>query len=195
MDSPEQARALFRSHIEAAEAASDAVAEPLTLASRMIVEALLSGHKILCCADAGSAANGSHFATLMLTRYQRERPGLPALDLNANLSALAAIAAEYGYDQVYARQIQALGQAGDLLVALATDLESRSVMEAILAAHDREMRVVLFAGGECEPLEAALSQGDVGLCPPGDTPARILEVHLVALHGLCELIDAHLLGS
>lgn len=194
-DPAPQTLALFQSHREAAQAATDTLAEPLAQASRLIVDALLSGHKILCCADAGCAANGSHLATLLLTRYQRERPGLPALDLNANLSALAVVAAGYGHDQVHARQIQALGQAGDVLVALTTDREARTVTEAILAAHDREMRVVLISGAECEAQEGALTHGDVGLRAPGDAPARTQEIHLLALHGLCELIDAHLLGS
>lgn len=192
---PAQAPDLFQSHRAAAETAADTLTEPLAQASRLIVDALLSGHKILCCADAGGAANGSHFTSLMLTRYQRERPGLPALDLNANLSALAVIAAGYGPDQVHARQIQALGQAGDVLVALTSGREARSVTEALLAAHDREMRVVLFSGGECEAQEAALSHGDVRLRVPGDTPASTQEMHLLALHGLCEFIDAHLLGN
>jgi D-sedoheptulose 7-phosphate isomerase len=130
----------------------------------------------------------------MLNRFEMERPPLPAIALTTDSSTLTSIANDFDYNQVFAKQVRALGQPEDLLLAISTSGNSRSVIEAILAAHERQMRVVALTGRSGGALAELLGQDDVHICVPHTRTARIQEVHILCLHCLCDAIDCLLLG-
>jgi len=176
-------------------AAIETLAEPLARAAELMASCLLANGKILACGNGGSAADAQHFSGELLNRFERERPPLAAIALTTDTSTLTAIANDYDYDQVFAKQISALGQSGDVLLAISTSGNSRNVIKAIHAAHERELRVVAMTGRGGGEMADLLGDGDVHICVPhGQTP-RIQEVHLLGLHCLCDGIDTLLLGA
>ena len=173
----------------------EVLAAPIARATEIMVQCLLANGKILACGNGGSAADSQHFAAELLNRFERERPGLAALALTTDSSALTAIANDYDYEQVFSKQVSALGSPNDVLLAISTSGESRNVLRAIRAAHDRAMRVVALTGRGGGEIGNALAAGDAHLCVPHTQTARIQEVHLLALHCLCDGIDFLLLGA
>jgi len=176
-------------------AAVDALAQPIVRATELMVECLLASGKILACGNGGSAADSQHFAAEMLNRFERERPGLAAMALTTDTSTLTSIANDYDYKQVFSKQILALGQPNDVLLAISTSGNSPNVVAAVRAAHEREMKVVALTGRGGGEIGKHLAAGDVHLCVPHNTTARTQEVHLLALHCLCDGIDCLLLGT
>jgi D-sedoheptulose 7-phosphate isomerase len=188
-------RAHFADSAQLKLAAADALAPAVARAAVLLGECLLGDGKILACGNGGSAADAQHFAAEMVGRFERERPELPAISLATDTSILTAVANDYSYEQVYAKQVRALGAAGDVLLAISTSGNSSNVTAAIEAAHDREMRVVALTGKGGGRVRAMLAPGDVELCVPHDRTARIQEVHLLMIHCLCDAIDNRLLGD
>ena len=176
-------------------AAVDSLAAPIARATELMVECLLAGGKILACGNGGSAADSQHFAAELLNRFERERPGLAALALTTDTSTLTSIANDYDYRQVFSKQVLALGNPRDVLLAISTSGNSPNVLEAVRAAHERDMRVVALTGRGGGEIGKALAPGDVQVCVPHTVTARIQEVHLLALHCLCDGIDCMLLGT
>ena len=175
--------------------ALETLAAPIAEAVELMVQCLLGNGIILACGNGGSAADAQHFAAEMLNRFERDRPGLAALALTTDSSTLTAIANDFDYEQVFAKQVSALGSPNDVLLAISTSGESRNVLRAIGAAHDRDMRVIALTGREGGEIGKNLSSGDVHLCVPHTRTARIQEVHLLTLHCLCDGIDFMLLGA
>jgi len=171
------------------------LAAPIAEAVELMVKCLLANGMILACGNGGSAADAQHFAAEMLNRFERDRPGLAALALTTDSSTLTAIANDFDYEQVFAKQVSALGSPNDVLLAISTSGESKNVLRAIGAAHDRDMRVVALTGREGGEIGKTLSSSDVHLCVPHTRTARIQEVHLLTLHCLCDGIDFMLLGA
>lgn len=194
MDLIARAAALFEASIETKRAALPALCEPLARAAELIVGRLLTGGKVLSCGNGGSAADAQHFASEMLNRFERERPGLPAVALTTDSSTLTSIANDYAFEQVFAKQVHALGQPGDVLLAISTSGSSPNVLAAVAAAHAQDMAVVALTGRDGGRMPAALTEGDLEVRVPAESTARIQEVHLLAIHCLCDLIDAQLLG-
>mgnify|MGYP003500755271 FL=1 len=176
-------------------AAVDRLAPEVARAAAVLADCLLADGKLLACGNGGSAADAQHFAAEMVGRFERERPELPAIALTVDSSILTAIANDYSYDQIFAKQVRALGAKGDVLIAFSTSGNSANVIAAIEAAHDREMRVVALTGKGGGRIGAMLGDADVHLCVPHDRTARIQEVHLLMLHCLCDAVDATLLGD
>jgi D-sedoheptulose 7-phosphate isomerase len=176
-------------------AAVDVLAHPIVRATRVMVECLMANGKILACGNGGSAADSQHFAAEMLNRFERERPGLAAMALTTDTSTLTSIANDYDYNQVFSKQVLALGQPNDVLLAISTSGNSPNVVAAVRAAHEREMKVVALTGRGGGEIGKHLASGDVHLCVPHDQTARIQEVHLLTLHCLCDGIDCLLLGT
>jgi D-sedoheptulose 7-phosphate isomerase len=176
-------------------AAAQALADPIARAVELMVERLLANGKILACGNGGSAADSQHFAAELLNRFERERPGLAAMALTTDTSTLTSIANDYDFEQVFSKQVLALGQPGDALLAISTSGNSPNVLAAVRAAHDRDMRVVALTGRGGGEIGRALRPLDVHLCVPHERTARIQEVHLLVLHCLCDGIDTLLLGS
>jgi D-sedoheptulose 7-phosphate isomerase len=175
--------------------AMEALAVPIAATVDTMFAALANGNKILACGNGGSAADAQHFAAELIGRFERERPGLPALALTTDASVLTAVANDYAYDQVFAKQVRALGQPGDVLLAITTSGNSANVLAAIEEAHEREMIVIALTGKGGGDVNAMLADTDLHLIVPADRTARIQEVHLLVIHCLCDGIDAMLLGD
>jgi D-sedoheptulose 7-phosphate isomerase len=159
------------------------------------VAALSNGNKILACGNGGSAADAQHFAAELVGRFERERPELAAIALSTDSSVLSALANDYGYEQVFAKQVRALGQPGDVLLAISTSGKSPSVIEAVKAAKERDMTVIALSGKGGGRFGELLSEEDVHVVVASSVTARIQEVHILALHCLCDGIDWLLLGE
>jgi|TARA_B100000809_G_scaffold102240_1_gene100848 D-sedoheptulose 7-phosphate isomerase len=157
-----------------------------------MVRCLLENGKILCCGNGGSAGDAQHFSAELLNRFERERPGLPALALTTDSSTITAIANDYSYEEVFSKQVSALGQAGDVLLAISTSGNSANVIQAIKAGRDREMLVIALTGKDGGEVARSLSAQDVEIRVSSDSTARIQEVHLVVIHCLCDFIDNQL---
>lgn len=164
-------------------------------AADKLVQCLLNNGKILSCGNGGSAGDAQHFSAELLNRFERERPGLPAIALTTDSSTLTAIANDYNYNEVFAKQVSALGQPEDVLLAISTSGNSASINRAIAAAHDRGIKVVALSGRDGGELAATLNKDDVEIRVPAESTARIQEVHLLVIHCLCDLIDTQLFGE
>ena len=175
--------------------AVDVLAAPIAKATDLMVRCLLANGKILACGNGGSAADSQHFAAELLNRFERERPGLAAIALTTDTSTLTSIANDYDYEQVFSKQVAAIGQPNDVLLAISTSGNSKNVISAIRSAHEREMTVVALTGRGGGEIANALAGEDVQICVPHSQTARIQEVHLLALHCLCDGIDFLLLGA
>ncbi|NTV10431.1 MAG: phosphoheptose isomerase [Zoogloea sp.] len=175
-------------------AALEFLAAPIADAIEAMTASLMANGKILACGNGGSAADAQHFSAELLNRFEMERPPLAAIALTTDTSTLTSIANDYDYTQVFSKQVRALGQPGDVLLAISTSGNSPNVIAAIEAAHEREMRVVALTGKGGGRMAELLAPGDVHLCVPADRTARIQEVHLLTLHCLCDGIDCLLLG-
>ena len=174
--------------------AIEMLAAPIAGATELMVGALINNGKILACGNGGSAADAQHFAAELVGRFEMERQGLAAIALTTDSSIMTAVANDYGYNAVFEKQVRALGQPGDILLAISTSGNSASVIEAIRAAHDNDLHVVALTGKGGGEIGALLRDSDVHLCVPSDRTARIQEVHLLAIHCLCDGIDCLLLG-
>jgi D-sedoheptulose 7-phosphate isomerase len=174
--------------------AMELLAGPLASASERMVQCLMKDGKILSCGNGGSAADAQHFSAELLNRFELERPPLAAMALSTDTSTITSIANDYNYNDVFSKQIRALGQPGDILLAISTSGNSPNVMEAIRAAHERQMSVVALTGKKGGKMAELLGTNDVHICVPAERTARIQEVHLLCLHCMCDAIDSLLLG-
>jgi D-sedoheptulose 7-phosphate isomerase len=176
-------------------ASAQVLAGPIAHAAKLMVDALRAGGKLLACGNGGSAADAQHFAAELVNRFETERPPLAAVALTTDSSALTAIANDYSYDQVFAKQLRALGRRGDVLLAITTSGNSGSVLEAVRAARELGLSVVALTGNDGGKLAPLLTAGDAHVCVPHTRTVRIQEVHLLALHCMCDAIDLQLFGA
>jgi D-sedoheptulose 7-phosphate isomerase len=172
----------------------DALAPPIAAAAERMVQCLRGDGKILACGNGGSAADSQHFAAELLNRFEMERPGLAAMALTTDSSTLTSIANDYDFEQVFSKQVRALGHKNDVLLAISTSGNSKNVLAAIVAAHENGMSVVALTGRNGGLMTEVLQPSDIHVCVPAQSTARIQEVHLLTLHCLCDAIDCLLLG-
>ena len=174
--------------------AGELLAPAIVAGAEAIVGALLNERKVLACGNGGSASLAQYFAACLLNRFELERPGLAAVALPADNSTLTAIANDSHFDQIFCRQVLALGQAGDVLLALSMSGNSPNVLNAVRAAHEREMAVIALTGVDGGKLLEHLGARDIHIGVPHENCVLIQEVFIVALHGLCDAVDCLLLG-
>jgi D-sedoheptulose 7-phosphate isomerase len=175
--------------------AAPVLSKPIADGVQALLTCITGGGKVLACGNGGSAADAQHFTAEFVGRYERERPGLAALALTTDTSIITAIGNDYDYSAIFSRQVRALGQPGDVLVAITTSGNSVNVLAAIEAAHERDMVVIGLSGRNGGKMAQALRDTDVHICVPHERTARIQEVHILALHCLCDAVDALLLGD
>jgi len=195
MDAESRVAEHFAESIATKQAAAAALAPSIAAGGKAMASALLSDGKILSCGNGGSAGDAQHFSAELLNRFEMERPGLPAMALTTDSSTLTSIANDYAYEDVFAKQIRALGRENDVVLAISTSGNSENVNRAVIAAHERRMKVVALSGRDGGRMADLLTDNDVEIRVPAERTARIQEVHLVVIHCLCDLIDTTLLGG
>lgn len=190
--------ARVRRHFEdsiATKQAAIELAPAIAAAASVMTRCLLEDGKILSCGNGGSAADAQHFSSELLNRFELERPGLPAMALTTDSSTITSIANDYAFVEIFAKQVRALGQPNDVLLAISTSGNSENVVRAIQAAHERGVRVVALTGRDGGVIADVLDANDLEIRVPAERTCRIQEVHLLIIHCLCDLIDAELLGQ
>lgn len=195
MDSVTRVRDHFAESIATKQAAAEILVDSIVAAGKVMSDALLDDGKILSCGNGGSAADSQHFSSELLNRFERERPGLPAMALTTDSSTLTSISNDYAYEEIFSKQVRALGRSQDILLGISTSGNSENVIRAISAAHERDMKVVALTGRDGGRMAEVFESGDVEIRVPASRTARIQEVHLVIIHCLCDLIDTALLGT
>ena len=185
----------FQDSIAVKQQSLEVLIEPIHRAGEAMVNSLLNNGKILSCGNGGSAGDAQHFSAELLNRFEKERPGLPAMALTTDSSTLTAIANDYSYEEIFSKQVSALGQPGDVLLAISTSGNSANVAAAMKAAQEREMLSVVLSGNDGGTMAALLGDQDVEIRVPSRRTARIQEVHLVVIHCLCDFIDTQLFGG
>lgn len=187
-------RSNFTDSIQTKINAADSIINIIAEASEEMVQALLEGHKILSCGNGGSACDALHFSSEMLNRFKQERPGLPAIALTSDIATITAIGNDYHYSDIFAKQIRALGQPGDLLLAISTSGNSANIISAIKAAHDKNMGVIALTGYDGGKIPDHLQERDIEVRVPAYETARIQETHLLIIHCMCDIVDFRLFG-
>ena len=194
MDLIERISRQFQDNTRATLDALEMLAAPIAGAIEIITASLLDNGKVLVCGGSGSSGDARRFAAQLVNGFELERPSLAAFALSADASTLAPIAGEPSPEGAFSRQIVALGQPGDILLTLSAHGDSRRIVDAIRAAHERDMRVIALTGANGGATAELLRPDDIHLCAPAERTARIQELHVLILHCLCDGIDCLLLG-
>jgi D-sedoheptulose 7-phosphate isomerase len=195
MNLSQRINTLFNDSIRTKQHALSVLCTPISLAAQQIAASLRDGHKLLTCGNGGSAGDAQHFASEMLNRFERERPALPVIALTTDTLTLTSIANDYHYDEIFAKQIRALGQLGDLLVVYTSSGNSANIIKAVETAQARHLRVIALTGKDGGQLAKILTANDLEIRVPSLSTARVQEVHLLITHCLCDLIDQQLFGE
>jgi len=185
----------FSDSIQTKQDSMTSLCELIEFASQKIVESLVNDKKVLTCGNGGSAGDAQHFSSEMLNRFERERPALPAIALTSDTLTITSIANDYQFDDVFTKQLRALGQAGDILLVYTSSGNSSNTLSVVKAAHDKDLSVIVLSGKDGGALASLLNETDIEIRVPSESTARIQEVHLLITHCLCDLIDQQLFGS
>lgn len=188
-------KGIFEDSVQTTRSVMDELAPIITDAAVRMTQALVAGRKIMACGNGGSAADSQHFTAELINRFERERPPLAAVALTTDTSTLTSIGNDYHFDDVFSKQVRAFGQPGDVLLAITTSGNSRNVLRAIDAAHERDIACIMLTGRDGGQVNALVGPNDVNICVRAKSTARIQEVHGIVIHCLCDLIDQQLLGQ
>ncbi|MFV1973033.1 MAG: phosphoheptose isomerase [Thiohalobacterales bacterium] len=182
----------FAESIATKQSVVDSVAPAIAGAGAALIRTLAAGGKVLSCGNGGSAADAQHFASELVNRFETDRPALAAIALTTDGSTLTSVANDMNFRDIFARQVEALGRPGDLLLAISTSGNSENILRAIKAARSRDMQVISLSGRDGGKAASLLSEGDIEVCIAGPSTARIQEVHILVIHCLCDLVDKQL---
>ncbi|MBP6117398.1 MAG: phosphoheptose isomerase [Neisseriaceae bacterium] len=185
----------FAESIEAKKQCQEILPEAVAEGVQLMVNTLMMEGKLLACGNGGSAADAQHFAAEMVGRFEQERPGLAAISLATDTSALTAIGNDYEFDLIFSKQVRALGKENDVLLAISTSGNSANVVEAVKAAHEKGMKVIALTGKDGGKIAGLLNGDDVLLNVPHPRTARVQEIHILLIHALCDGVDYMLLGG
>ena len=191
----ELAKNHFAESIAVKQQCLDILSESVAQAAQLVVNALMNGGKVLACGNGGSAADAQHFAAELVGRFERERMELPAIAMTTDSSILTAIGNDYGFDDIFSKQVRALGRTGDILLAISTSGNSANVLEAVRAAQQKDMRIIALTGRDGGKIAEILHNNDILLNVPYPRTARIQEVHILIIHAVCDLVDNMLFGD
>lgn len=189
MNPTDRVAANFKQHLEVTAAAGGELVPAIAAAAEIMTTALRDGHKILVCGNGGSAADAQHFSSELLNRFEAQRAALPAVALTTDSSTLTSIANDESFEEVFARQVRALGRPGDVLLAITTSGRSANILRAVDDARERGLACIALTGGDGGALRDRLGDGDQGIYVQGPSTARIQEIHIIVIHCLCDLID------
>ncbi len=195
MDLIQRIKDHFSESIQTKIESADTLSTSISQAAKKMADSLIDGHKILACGNGGSACDALHFSGELLNRLERERPSLPAIALTGDIATITAIGNDYSYDEIFSKQVHALGQAGDILLAITTSGNSANILAAVDAAHDRQLSVIAMTGRDGGKLQSMLNSDDVEIRVPANRTIRIQETHLLILHCLCDAIDQLIFGA
>lgn len=195
MSTIERIKQNFQDSISTKNLSLELLPETIARAGNLMTNALLENRKILSCGNGGSAADAQHFASEMVNRFETERPSLPAIALTTDTSLLTSIANDYHYDEIFNRQVKALGQPGDILLAISTSGNSKNILHAIRSAQDRSLNIVALTGKDGGQIANMLRGNDIEIRVPANSTARIQETHLLIIHCLCDMIDRVLFSN
>lgn len=182
----------FNENMQTTARATEELVDHVALAGESLAQCLLNNNKILCCGNGGSAGDAMHFASEMLNRFEAERPSLPAIALTCDMNTITAIGNDYGFEEIFSKQIKALGQANDILLAFSTSGNSKNVLKAIDAAQQRGMKVIAMTGRDGGDMANMLAPEDIEIRVNAPKTSRIQEIHLLIIHSLCDMIDRQL---
>lgn len=195
MDMNARVTRLFNDSIATKQAALQTLVPPIVGTAQLMAKALKSNCKIMSCGNGGSAADSQHFSAELLNRFERERAPLAGIALTTDTSTLTSISNDYEYNEVFSKQVRALGQPGDVLLAISTSGNSPNVIRAMQVAHEKGVHIVALTGRDGGKMAPLLKSPDIEIRVPAKVTARIQEVHLLVLHCLCDLIDEQLFGT
>jgi D-sedoheptulose 7-phosphate isomerase len=195
MDLTSRIHKQFDDSVQLKQRSKDVLTLPIAAAAEAMATCLKHDGKVLSCGNGGSAGDAQHFAAELINRFEMERPALAAVALTTDSSVLTSIANDYDYNQIFSKQVRGLGRPGDVLLAISTSGNSANVAAAITVAHERNMRVVALTGRDGGKMGTMMQEGDIHICVPDKVTARIQEVHLLALHCICDGIDQLLFGE
>jgi len=185
----------FSDSIQTKQESMTSLCELIEFASQKIVDSLVNDKKVLTCGNGGSAGDAQHFSSEMLNRFERERPALPAIALTPDTMTITSIANDYHFNEVFSKQLRALGQAGDILLVYTSSGNSGNILSVVKAAHEKGLSVIALTGKDGGALASLLNETDIEIRVPSESTARIQEVHLLVTHCLCDLIDQQLFGG
>jgi len=188
----EQIQNNFTESIQTQIAATEAISSAIEQAGMIMVQGLLSGNKMLACGNGGSAGHAQHFCSQLLHRFETERPSLPAISLVSGSATMSSIANDSQFDEIFSKQLRALGNSGDILLAISASGNSRNVVKAVESAVSRDIPIIALTGHDGGDIAGLLGESDVEIRVPSARTARINEVHLIVIHCLCEIIDTTL---
>jgi len=189
MDFSQRVHQHFTDSIKAKTQTMQVLAQPIVKAAQCIADCLAKQHKVLSCGNGGSASDAQHFTAELVNRFEIERPSLAAIALTTNISTLTSIANDYEYNQIFSKQIQGLGQAGDILLAISTSGHSANIVQAIKIAQQKQIKVIALTGCDGGAIGKMLGENDIELRVAHDVTARIQEVHILIIHCLCDIVD------
>lgn len=187
--------ASFTSSIDTKQATLQSEAKKIASATTAIFKAITDGNKIMSCGNGGSAADSQHFIAELVNRFEVERDPIAAISLTTDTSIITAIGNDYSYNEIFSKQVQALGKKNDILVAISTSGNSENVLAAVVEAKKKGLKIILLTGSQDGSIGNLLTESDIIINAQSSVTARIQETHILIIHCLCQVLDLQILQT